>query len=267
MYEGLEGRKDGGKGHAQFIHTFSFLKKLIYFKWRLITILWWFLPYTGTNQPRYPHLFFFFFNFWLRRAFVAVRELSLVAESRGYSLVAACGLILAVASPAAAHRLCSMQAPVAAARLSGWGTASQLGVSLVSQTVKSVCLQCRKPGFLPWVGKIPWGRKWQPTPELLPGKSHGQRINLPGPGIESASPAMAGRFPRTVPRGKSSSDLLKCIFLYITSILYSEMYDYTFCFFCLTCHKLLLKIIFKVKYTFNILLSDRLFFVSQRCKE
>ena len=27
----------------------------------------------------------------------------------------------------------------------------------------------------PWVRKIPWRRKWQPTPVLLPGKSHGQR--------------------------------------------------------------------------------------------
>ena len=26
-----------------------------------------------------------------------------------------------------------------------------------------------------WFGKIPWRRKWQSTPELLPGKSHGQR--------------------------------------------------------------------------------------------
>ena len=39
----------------------------------------------------------------------------------------------------------------------------------------SVCLQCRRPGFDPWVGKIPWRRKWQSTPVLLPGKSHGQR--------------------------------------------------------------------------------------------
>ena len=39
----------------------------------------------------------------------------------------------------------------------------------------SVCLQCRRPGFDPWVRKIPWRRKWQPTPVLLPGKSHGQR--------------------------------------------------------------------------------------------
>ena len=28
---------------------------------------------------------------------------------------------------------------------------------------ESVC-QCRNHGFDPWVGKIPWRRKWQPTP-------------------------------------------------------------------------------------------------------
>ena len=40
---------------------------------------------------------------------------------------------------------------------------------------KSVCLQCGRPGLDPWVGKIPWIRKWQPTPVLFPGKSHGWR--------------------------------------------------------------------------------------------
>ena len=29
--------------------------------------------------------------------------------------------------------------------------------------------------FDPWVGKIPWRRKWQSTPVFLPGNSHGQR--------------------------------------------------------------------------------------------
>ena len=29
--------------------------------------------------------------------------------------------------------------------------------------------------FDPWVGKIPWRRKWQPTPVFLPGESYGQR--------------------------------------------------------------------------------------------
>ena len=30
----------------------------------------------------------------------------------------------------------------------------------------------------PWVEKIPWGRKWQPTPVFMPGKFHGQRSLL-----------------------------------------------------------------------------------------
>ena len=40
---------------------------------------------------------------------------------------------------------------------------------------QSVCLQCGRPGFDPWVGKIPWRRKWQPTPIFLSGESHGRR--------------------------------------------------------------------------------------------
>ena len=41
------------------------------------------------------------------------------------------------------------------------------------------CRRCRRCGFDPWVGKIPWRRKWQPTPVFLPGESHGQ-ISLVG---------------------------------------------------------------------------------------
>ena len=32
-----------------------------------------------------------------------------------------------------------------------------------------------RPGFDPCIRKIPWRRKWQPTPVLLPGESHGWR--------------------------------------------------------------------------------------------
>ena len=39
---------------------------------------------------------------------------------------------------------------------------------------ESVC-QYRRCRVDPWVGKIPWRRKWQPTPAFLSGKSHGQR--------------------------------------------------------------------------------------------
>ena len=44
---------------------------------------------------------------------------------------------------------------------------------------KEPSCQCRRHRFDPWVRKIPWRRKWQPTPLFLPGKPHGQR-NLSG---------------------------------------------------------------------------------------
>ena len=44
--------------------------------------------------------------------------------------------------------------------------------SLVAQTVQRQST-IRRYVFHPWVGKIPWRSKWQPTPVLLPGKSHG----------------------------------------------------------------------------------------------
>ena len=36
---------------------------------------------------------------------------------------------------------------------------------------KRICLQCRRPEFNPWVGKIPWRRTWQPTRVFLSGES------------------------------------------------------------------------------------------------
>ena len=43
-----------------------------------------------------------------------------------------------------------------------------------SDSKESTC-QCGRPEFNPWVRKIPWSRKWQPTPVFLPGEFHGQR--------------------------------------------------------------------------------------------
>ena len=37
------------------------------------------------------------------------------------------------------------------------------------------CGRLRRCEFDPWVRKIPWKRKWQPTPIFWPGESHGQR--------------------------------------------------------------------------------------------
>ena len=39
---------------------------------------------------------------------------------------------------------------------------------------ESACI-AGDPGSVPWVGKNPWRRKWQPIPMFVPGKSHGQR--------------------------------------------------------------------------------------------
>ena len=52
--------------------------------------------------------------------------------------------------------------------------------SLIAWSVKNLpavqaCSAGRDPTFGPWVGKLPWRRKWQPTPVFLPGESHGQR--------------------------------------------------------------------------------------------
>ena len=37
------------------------------------------------------------------------------------------------------------------------------------------CRRLKRRRFDPWVGKISWMRKWQPTPVFLPGDPHGQR--------------------------------------------------------------------------------------------
>ena len=46
--------------------------------------------------------------------------------------------------------------------------------SLLAQTVNNLPALWR-PGFKPWVRKIPWRREWLPTPVFLPRETHGQR--------------------------------------------------------------------------------------------
>ena len=41
--------------------------------------------------------------------------------------------------------------------------------------VKASAYNAGDLGLIPGLGRFPWRRKWQPTPVLLPGKSHGQR--------------------------------------------------------------------------------------------
>jgi len=48
--------------------------------------------------------------------------------------------------------------------------------------VKNLSANAGVAGFDPWVGKIPWGRKWQLTPVFLPGEI--PRTEEPG-GLQS----------------------------------------------------------------------------------
>ena len=54
---------------------------------------------------------------------------------------------------------------------------SNLGLPwwLSSKRLHLRCRRHRRCWFHPWIGKIPWRRKWQPTPVFLLGISHGQR--------------------------------------------------------------------------------------------
>jgi len=47
--------------------------------------------------------------------------------------------------------------------------------------------------FDSWVMKIPWRKKWQPTPVFLSGESHGQRN-----GVERESDTTEGTDPQTM---------------------------------------------------------------------
>ena len=54
-----------------------------------------------------------------------------------------------------------------------WLWASQ--VALVVTNLPANAGDVKRRRFDPWVWKIPWRRKWQPTPAFLPGESQGQR--------------------------------------------------------------------------------------------
>ena len=48
----------------------------------------------------------------------------------------------------------------------------------VKNTPAMQCMRCRRHRFDPWVRKIPWRRKWKPTPVFLPGRYHRQRSRV-----------------------------------------------------------------------------------------
>ena len=44
----------------------------------------------------------------------------------------------------------------------------------MAQLVKNLPAMQRRPGFDPWIGKIPWRREQLPIPVFWPGEFHGQ---------------------------------------------------------------------------------------------
>ena len=46
---------------------------------------------------------------------------------------------------------------------------------LMTFTAACQCRRCKRLGFNPWVGKIPWSREWQPTPIFFTRKFRRQR--------------------------------------------------------------------------------------------
>jgi len=52
----------------------------------------------------------------------------------------------------------------------------EIGFPGSSDGKESACnADYKRPGFDPWVGKIPWRKEQQPTSVFLPGEFHGQR--------------------------------------------------------------------------------------------
>ena len=51
----------------------------------------------------------------------------------------------------------------------------------MAQTVKMSAYNVGDPGSIPGLGRAPREANWQPTPVLLPGKSHGRRSLVGSP--------------------------------------------------------------------------------------
>ena len=124
------------------------------------------------------HSFYFLiicFYFWLCWVFVAVRGLSLIAASKGYSSLR-CAAYCRGFSCCRAQALGTWASVVVARRLSSCG----------SRALEHRLSSCGTQAL------------------LLRGM-----WDLPGPGLEPVSPALAGRFLTTAPPGKPTASILQ----------------------------------------------------------
>ena len=84
-------------------------------------------------------------------------------------------------------------------RLSSWKKKIKIQLSVIwkrlslyilsfpggSDGKKASACNSRDPSWIPWFGKIPWRRKWQPTPVFSPGKFHRLRSLVGSRGWQS----------------------------------------------------------------------------------
>ena len=100
-------------------------------------------------------------------------------------------------------------------RLFLWETlwlSALLAVTHCGTSCKESTCQCRRykrHRFNTWVGKIPWRRKWQPTPVCLPGKFHGQ-MSLVGSWWATAHGATKSRTQLSVWEAHTVTALKPC---------------------------------------------------------
>ena len=74
-----------------------------------------------------------------------------------------------------------------------------------------LCLQYRRPGFDPWVGKIPWRREWQPSPVFLgfPGGSADKESTCSAGDLGSEDPLENGMAAHSSILGINNSCLIQ----------------------------------------------------------
>ena len=96
------------------------------------------------------------------------------------------------------------------------------GGAVVKKKKKSACQcrRCKRFEFNPWVGKIPWNRKWQTTPVFLPRKFHGQStLVVYSPWGLKESDMTEQLSTQTVflhKKRKKESESLSCVWLFAT---------------------------------------------------
>ena len=147
-----------------------------------LDILFYFILFLFIFKIIYLFIYLFiYFYFWLCWVFVSVRGLSLVAASGGHSSSRCAGL--------------SLSRPLLL-----WSTGSRRVGSVVAargfQNTGSVAVVCGLSSCGLWALERRLS-SYGVRAQLL----HGM-WDLPGPGLEPVSPALAGRFSTTAPPGK-----------------------------------------------------------------